>query len=239
VVETDLAVIQKEIQTDPEELVKTISFADVDEGNIYAAYIYKLAKEGVVVGDADGNFRPDDFLNRAELLKIAFNAFKLETPATISQKPFTDIPLDAWFSPFVAAAKEQGIVNGYANGKFLPAQTVSRVEAIKILFLASGLELPPPPRQTIFTDVPLDAWYAPFVAFVEGHGISEGTTKSVQGLNLNYKVFQPNEKISRVEAVKVVVELANILTVQQSTQVSFWQGLTPKNLFSNVIKIFE
>ena len=184
-------------------------FTDVSEENVYASYINQLASEEVISGYEDGSFRPEGYLNRAELLKIALTAFDLELAESLAEQPFSDVPLDAWFAPFVDTAKRQGIVNGYADGSFLPERTINRVEAIKILLLASGLPIPADSLTTSFTDVPLDAWFAPLVSFVEKNGIAEGITKSVSGINASYKVFEPGGQVTRGEIARMAVLLGD------------------------------
>ncbi|MFH0851313.1 MAG: beta-propeller domain-containing protein, partial [Candidatus Peregrinibacteria bacterium] len=46
-----------------------------------------------------------------------------------------------WFASYVCAAKEEGIVGGYPDGRFKPGQTINFVEAGKILSLAYGQQV--------------------------------------------------------------------------------------------------
>ncbi len=47
--------------------------------------------------------------------------------------PFPDTPSDAWFTPYVQELVDQGIVQGYPNGKFGSWDPVNRAELSKII----------------------------------------------------------------------------------------------------------
>jgi hypothetical protein len=53
---------------------------------------------------------------------------------------FTDVRPNAWYSPFIAQAEKEDIVNGYPNNEFRPAKPINRVEATAIVVRAIGLE---------------------------------------------------------------------------------------------------
>ncbi|MDD5054640.1 MAG: S-layer homology domain-containing protein [Candidatus Peribacteraceae bacterium] len=97
--------------------------------------IYSAVQRKIVEGYADGTFRPDDPVNRAEAVKmLALAAHLTEEPADPeSTLPFTDIPEDAWFTPLVRLAADLGIVRGYGDGTFRPANHITRAEAAAII----------------------------------------------------------------------------------------------------------
>ena len=47
-----------------------ITFTDVDANTTRGAAIYKMANAGILVGDGNGIFRPNDPITRGELTKI-------------------------------------------------------------------------------------------------------------------------------------------------------------------------
>ena len=84
------------------------------------------------------------------------------TTAASAAPSFSDVPEQ---HPAFSAAeylREEGILEGYADGTFRPTVTVNRAEAIKII--VTGLIDQPADvaAQTPFTDVPSDAWFAPY-----------------------------------------------------------------------------
>ncbi|MFA5948263.1 MAG: S-layer homology domain-containing protein, partial [Candidatus Gracilibacteria bacterium] len=98
-------------------------FPDVDEDHENYKAITYLQEKGVISGNDKGEFKPEGFLNRAEALKIIVNAFAvpLEEDYEIL---FPDVVKTDWFFKFVMAAKQSGIVKGYDDGNFKPANEV-------------------------------------------------------------------------------------------------------------------
>jgi len=121
-------------------------FQDVRPGiTPYAAAIEALKSSGVIEGYSDPSnpsgqaalFRPDKTINRAEFLKIILES---RGKTAEGSNCFPDVE-DEWFAPYVCTAKEEGIVSGYPDGTFKPEQTISFVEAAKILSLAYGQQV--------------------------------------------------------------------------------------------------
>ncbi|OIO54688.1 hypothetical protein AUJ46_02595 [Candidatus Peregrinibacteria bacterium CG1_02_54_53] len=110
-----------------------LAFTDVRSGvTPYARAIEALKADGVIQGYDDGSFKPSLTINRAEFLKIILESRGGEFSGA---NCFPDV-YDAWFAPYVCTAKEEGIVEGYPDGTFRPEQTITFVEAAKILSLA-------------------------------------------------------------------------------------------------------
>ena len=110
-------------------------FSDVPAGYQHATAINYAASAGIVSGNPDGTFRPDDTINRAAFTKMIVGAAHIDE-ASCSAQFFRDVPADAWFAPYVQAARCAGIVNGYPDGTFRPSQNVTFVEAAKMIILA-------------------------------------------------------------------------------------------------------
>lgn len=120
-------------------------------------YLYKeavaaLRDRGVIDGYPDGTFKPRATVNRAEFLKIVFAA--KESEGGVPESCFTDVPEDAWFAPYVCAAKRRGIANGYADGTFKPEQEVNWAEAIALVSRTYGWDV---------DERNGERWYEPFV----------------------------------------------------------------------------
>ncbi|MDD5469187.1 MAG: S-layer homology domain-containing protein [Candidatus Peribacteraceae bacterium] len=98
------------------------------------AGISLLTTLGAVEGNPDGTFRPNRTLNRAEFLKIALvSSPNVRVSLSDAENCFPDISADEWFSRYVCLAKKRGIVGGYPDGLFRPANPVNYAEALKIL----------------------------------------------------------------------------------------------------------
>lgn len=93
---------------------------------------------------------------------------------------FPDVPIDAWFTPSICAAWENGIVSGYPDGRFRPEEGVRFVEAAKMLALGfglTGMELPN------FGDANTE-WYRPYVEFLSAqNAIPLSITDLAQPIN--------------------------------------------------------
>ncbi|MDB4977918.1 MAG: secreted protein [Candidatus Peribacteria bacterium] len=97
------------------------------------AYTF-LKSSGIMTGYSDGNFMPLNRINRAEFFKVIVEAF-FETPDEDRYKNcFTDVQAQ-WFAKYVCFGKEKGWVSGYSDGSFKPDQSVSNMEAIKMLLV--------------------------------------------------------------------------------------------------------
>lgn len=117
-------------------------FSDVPVTHPNAEAIAYLHSQGVLEGYADGTFKPDTTISRAEFTKIATlsaygksNASSCLTnyPNSKPYETFTDVPMDAWYDPHVCLAMMQGVVQGYPDRTFRPQATVSFVQAAKII----------------------------------------------------------------------------------------------------------
>ena len=95
----------------------------------------------------------------------------------------------------VAYCATNKILNGYDTGKFEPTLTITREEAAKILAVAKGLEVTGTPD---FADNSrISGWAQPYVAAVQAAGIFKGDEANR---------FNPQQKITRAETAKVMVE---------------------------------
>lgn len=113
------------------------AFTDVDEQNIFKTAIYFLQQKGIVQGYADKTYKPYNFLNRAELLKIVIAA-KYGIQNINGEKCFQDVDPNSWQAPYVCFAKNIGIVKGYADGTFRSDQKITVAEALKITMVTYG-----------------------------------------------------------------------------------------------------
>ncbi len=140
-------------------------FDDLPEDHQYFEPMMDLYDRGIIHGYSD-KFRmvgPDDFLSRAELLKMVHLAsgeplFEVDEMTGC----FPDVH-DEWFSYYVCYAKNKGYVHGYDDGTFIPALIVSKAEALKILLEYFGKETPGV-DYVIYSDVRADDWFAPYFA---------------------------------------------------------------------------
>lgn len=106
-------------------------FSDVSADKWYNNAVSTLSNMGVIGGYADGTFRPDAPISRAEFAKIAVSFTQNNGSAVYNY--FTDVKTTDWFAPYVTAAKDGGLIEGYSDGSFKPESKITRAEACAIV----------------------------------------------------------------------------------------------------------
>jgi len=142
-------------------------------------YAEALQRRGIVKGRSKGVYAPDDVLNRAEFTKIAIEAIGETVLSTdeLEDTYFPDVPLYAWYAPYVNKAYELGLIKGYSDGTFRPEQPIKRVEAVKIMVSAFGFDVDDAngfKSEENFEDIFTQEWYYPAVNYVVKHGLLSG-----------------------------------------------------------------
>ena len=107
------------------------NFSDVSADKWYNNAVSTLSHMGVIGGYADGTFRPDAPISRAEFAKIAVSFTQNNGSAVYNY--FTDVKTTDWFAPYVTAAKDAGLIEGYSDGSFKPESKITRAEACAIV----------------------------------------------------------------------------------------------------------
>ncbi len=118
---------------DPSE-VTFMPFKDVDTDEWYAAFVQAAYVWDIVTGYKDGTFKPNQSINRAEAMRILFDAAKIDVD-TSYDAGFEDVDSAEWYAPYINYAAEQGIVSGYEDGTFGPSNNLKRGEVAKIVSL--------------------------------------------------------------------------------------------------------
>ncbi|MFH1218518.1 MAG: S-layer homology domain-containing protein [Candidatus Peregrinibacteria bacterium] len=170
-------------------------FTDVLTGHLNAEAIGTLYDAGIVGGYDDGSFRPDNTINRAELLTVVTNAVDADFSGMALGNCFTDVH-DEWFAVFICYAKDRGWVKGYNDGSYGPGRTISKAEAIKIVMEAFNVAECLPVTQKPYEDVEVDAWFAPYACAAKR-----------DGLVASAGLFNADRNITRAEFVQVVYNL--------------------------------
>ncbi|MFA6023722.1 MAG: S-layer homology domain-containing protein [Candidatus Gracilibacteria bacterium] len=170
---------EEEEEEEEEEVVlaaEESSFSDVESDHDNYAAVEYLYEEGVIGGYEDGSFKPENTVNRAELLKILVEGQGITPDAELYKNCFPDVTTD-WYAKYVCYAKSQAWISGYSNGYFLPADPVNKVEALKMLLNSQSIEITVG-DQSSFDDFSENEWFAPYVAKAQALGILEETGSS-------------------------------------------------------------
>ena len=177
-------------------------FADT-QGHWAGTYVEQLRLRGVVSGKRVGEYEPNNPLTRAELTKIAINAFSMNIPSQVDRNPFEDVEAGVWYGPYITAAQNHQIISGYPDGLFRPNNFVSRVEALKIILETSGLDLAGDGlKSSSFTDVEIGSWYEKYVNYAATNSMIDG---------FRGDIFKPAEPITRAEMARAIVVLWELM----------------------------
>lgn len=104
-------------------------FTDLD-GCDYANAINALGTYGLLLGNGDGKFRPDDTMTRAEVCALLAQALNLTT--TVGGY-FTDVADFRWYAGSVNAMAALGLVDGVGDGKFDPYGTMTQEQFFTVM----------------------------------------------------------------------------------------------------------
>lgn len=140
------------------------SFPDVDDLHIHNGAVEYLKSKGIVSGYPDGTFQPEQTINRAEALKMVMLSVTGETDST-QIIAFPDVIESDWFYDHVKKAVDLGVVTGYEDGTFKPANNINFAESLKIILLAFGEEPAETATSKPYSDVELTDWYAAFAEY--------------------------------------------------------------------------
>lgn len=113
-------------------VMATSSFPDVDENASYAEAAEYLKDVGIMRGDSNGNFNPNQTVTRAEMATIICNMLGETEDLTVSDT-FSDVPTTHWANKYISKASELGFVSGYGNGNFGPSDKVTYEQMITMV----------------------------------------------------------------------------------------------------------
>ena len=131
-------------------LVMTMSLVTVSAGAkdftdndkiTYDEAVDVMSAAKVIDGYAEGDFRPTATLTRGAAAKIICNMILGPTTASAlvaDAAPYKDVPANHTFAGYIAYCQKTGIISGYADGTFKPANTLTGYAFMKMLLGALG-----------------------------------------------------------------------------------------------------
>lgn len=114
----------------------SMKFSDVDFSTAVGKDIQKLLNAGVVNGNGDGTFTPQNPVTRAELCKMVN---KVKGYSEIAEVSFSDVTTDNWYYTHVLIGKKAGYINGFPDGSFRGDDYVTREQVCAIICRAFGI----------------------------------------------------------------------------------------------------
>ena len=107
----------------------------------YTEAVDVMSAVKVIDGYADGSFNPTATLTRGAAAKIICNLILGPTTASAlvaDAAPYKDVPTNHTFAGYIAYCQKTGIISGYADGTFKPANSLTGYAFMKMLLGALG-----------------------------------------------------------------------------------------------------
>jgi len=150
---------------------ETSRFVDLPRAHPAFAEIEFLAERGIIQGNPDGTFHPDELVSRAAALKMIIAPIApLEELWKNERSSYKDVSNLDWFFPYIeyAFANLHVIDGPPVTSIFVPGRTVIKAEFLKMLFLAD--QAPIEEFTTIRAPFAPDAinmeeWYIPYLKY--------------------------------------------------------------------------
>jgi len=109
-------------------------YSDVPAEASYASAVEYCRTHGLMNGTGDGKFSPQSPLTRAQTVTVLYRLSG--SPEVSFESGLTDVP--DWCADAVAWAERRGILTGYADGTFHPAEPVTRQQVTAFLWRMAG-----------------------------------------------------------------------------------------------------
>lgn len=147
------------------------------------------------------NFFMRKILSLVPFIFLGTVVFALSASASFTDSEAYEFPYNTgWYFKAADYLQENGIVDGYPDGSFLPLNTINRAEFTKIVMNATHPEAVT--GTDCFTDV-ADEWYSPYVCGAKTLGVIDGYDDGS---------FKPGNHINFAEAAKILTNAFNIPT---------------------------
>ena len=166
---------------------------DIEALTLYAKWAPALERENHIIylyGYPDGSMKPGGDVSRAEVAAIFHRliiAGDREMPLAAASPDVSDTD---WFYQEVAYLEEYGIIKGYPDGTFRPADPITRAEFATIASRFDKMEAGAP---GVFPDVTDTHWAALYI-----------NNAAAKGWVNRIGIFRPNDFITREEVAVFV-----------------------------------
>ena len=167
-------------------------FKDEEEVTWAKDAIEFVKQKDWLTGRESNEFKPNEYLTRAELATIIARILELDTSYS-NEILYSDVNYH-WGKNAINALTKTGLMEGYGDKTFRPDKYVTREEVAKILYY---LEVDIKNNQNIyFSDVKSDRWSYEYIKDMAEKGIWKGYEDGT---------FRPEKSISRAE-ISVILE---------------------------------
>lgn len=137
--------------------VSAAGFSDVPADSPLAKAVEFLQTKGIK-GYADGTFKPNNAVNRAEFLTMTLKVVGIDA-GTAVEEAFSDVPRGEWYAPVISRSKKLGLAKGNPDGTFAPVKPVSLIDALVMLTRAYKIQ---PESCKSAAPAGIDGWVKPY-----------------------------------------------------------------------------
>ena len=193
---------------EPDGRITIKNFSDIDNSG-YREGIEKAAAKGIINGYADGTFKPDAQVTRAQFITMLYRVAgspEVEIPEgkTEIELGFTDADtISDVYKKAVAWGVQNGIIKGYEDNTFRPNQAISRAQMATMLY-----------RYLVQKDGPVSDELKATYDFTDKDDIAAPFVEAVnvmanKGLLKGYADghFGPDETATRGQAATILVRI--------------------------------
>ena len=195
---------------EPDGRITIKNFSDIDNSG-YREGIELAAAKGIINGYADGTFKPDAQVTRAQFITMLYRVAgspEVEIPEgkTEIELGFTDADtISDEYKTAVAWGVQNGIIKGYEDKTFRPNQAISRAQMATMLYRYLTLEdvwgAAPDELKKAYDFTDKDDIAAPFVEAVN----VMANTGYIKGFADGH--FGPDETVTRGQAATVFARI--------------------------------
>lgn len=137
------------------------NFSDVNESDWFKPYVATLAQLGIVAGDGDGTFRPNDTITRQEAAIMIAKAIRSTDEKLVKDKKLdvdrfnavTGQPYDTktnfkddtniaiWADGSVYEMAKNNVIKGYEDKTFRPENKITRAESVVMIARSASMDM--------------------------------------------------------------------------------------------------
>lgn len=160
------------------------------------------APPGQTIQNFSSLFRQAAKIGEQALKKAAAENARAARRAAKERSPFQDVKPGQWYTKAVSALAARGVLEVPEDGLFHPQEPVSRVQLLQMLAALSEADTAAREDRNTFSDVPQDAWYAPYVRWAarekllrDGGGASFGPEDAVSRQEMAVLLYRFNQNV--------------------------------------------
>lgn len=173
-----------------------------DNNNVNTDTTAGVVKPAYIQGYPDQTFRPNNSITRAEMASLLYRLQATAPKASASGNgSYSDVSATFWAHQAIASMQSTGLMKGLTNGKFAPAQPITRAEMAAIVSRWQGLS----GTGSSFANDINGHWAVNDIKRVTTAGLMQGVSPSS---------FQPDQPLTRAQAVtilnKILEKTANL-----------------------------